>query len=837
MQAPPQTYPSPSTGQIGEGVPPFFSNQQRLPSPDNLQLSAQISRNAAPTMTGSTNEGQEMMSPTQQGNGSVHSPSPAQLAAQGGMDANQDPNFGDPTAPRKRSKVSRACDECRRKKIRCDATSESGLEQCSSCKRVGTRCQFSRVPMKRGPSKGYIKELADRLNTLENSIQPSQHPDMQYGMVNDEGTSSRVSDGYSPPLSTGGWARHPRKRTHSDSDALHPPAYAQTLPQRPSEKLPSIGGPGWPAQDPARQLPPPASGVHPQTPQSTSAVPDINHISSGYRPQLSPNSAQSFWRHGASDPGRRESLSLPYESSDLRPNEQDGSDALLEWDDKTVEEYYRIIHPTFPLLANSKARLRSRLANCPVTLREAFLEALYSAVRSFPSSNLPPARDFQNTRKASDLIAASQFESAATRTMSTNLIFLQTMILMALEADNHGPATMKGQLGPPRAVWLGAAVGLAYALKLHAVRYRERFSDGDPDSDEKLARRDWLVLVILDRWHASSTSSPLLIPDSSVELLPVDQVLLGDSTFHLARLSCIVGHLASIFVAADDIMSPSSPSAPLIGKLLHGEIERFRESVDALLPSLPLVHLSYWHVRLLTVRHTLTSEPHDLLAPALRMAAILDSPNTPVTPLNHHFAALTALTLAELADIPETKEGAWNGIKDLVDALDMQRGYASPSAAGVGAEDALVAWGWDSAIRDLIVRKKTQVQQQGGGGPSSSSSAAALSNSSSSGASRGGLQHLADLAVGESGGGGGGASSQSQSQTQQQQTSPRQSASGTATTNTSSSAAGGPGPPNSTTAASGNGSSSKEKSFDPTALTRYGYLAVLVQGGPGEDAR
>jgi hypothetical protein len=108
---------------------------------------------------------------------------------------NQDALTGDLTAPRKRSKVSRACDECRRKKvgwsavagyflalspmmfacalsglwlgsgltfanicrqlqIRCDASSESGIEQCSSCKRVGSKCSFSRVPMKRGPSKG-----------------------------------------------------------------------------------------------------------------------------------------------------------------------------------------------------------------------------------------------------------------------------------------------------------------------------------------------------------------------------------------------------------------------------------------------------------------------------------------------------------------------------------------------------------------------------------------------------------------------------------------------------------------------------------------------------------
>lgn len=57
--------------------------------------------------------------------------------------------------PRKRSKVSRACDECRRKKIKCDAQSDSGDAPCSSCARSAIRCLFSRVPQKRGPSKGY----------------------------------------------------------------------------------------------------------------------------------------------------------------------------------------------------------------------------------------------------------------------------------------------------------------------------------------------------------------------------------------------------------------------------------------------------------------------------------------------------------------------------------------------------------------------------------------------------------------------------------------------------------------------------------------------------------
>src|SRR5262249_18070552 len=146
---------------------------------------------------------------------------------------------------------------------------------------------------------------------------------------------------------------------------------------------------------------------------------------------------------------------------------------------------------------------------------------LYSAIRSFPSSTSPAPHagphDFQSTRKAVELIGGSQFESAATRTTATNLVYLHTLILMVLEADNHGPATMRGQLGAPRAEWLGRAVGVAFFMKLHTQRQsvEGRWGDGDADSDEKLARRTWWILMILDRWHACSTSSPLLIPDTS----------------------------------------------------------------------------------------------------------------------------------------------------------------------------------------------------------------------------------------------------------------------------------------------------------------------------------
>lgn len=56
---------------------------------------------------------------------------------------------------RKRTKASRACDQCRKKKIKCDYNDLKGI--CQYCQRNNEECSFVRVPLKRGPSKGYNK--------------------------------------------------------------------------------------------------------------------------------------------------------------------------------------------------------------------------------------------------------------------------------------------------------------------------------------------------------------------------------------------------------------------------------------------------------------------------------------------------------------------------------------------------------------------------------------------------------------------------------------------------------------------------------------------------------
>lgn len=273
-------------------------------------------------------------------------------------------------------------------------------------------------------------------------------------------------------------------------------------------------------------------------------------------------------------------------------------------------------------------------------------------------------------------------------------------------------------------------------------------------------------------------------------------------TYGQAGLSSILGHLAELFVAPTDLMAPSSSSSSLINKLLAGEMERFRESVDSIIGSLSTVHLAYWHIRLLMKRHSPSSEPVDLLGPAEIIARILNSDSVPLTPLSHHFAALAAQTLVELVDIPDCRDAAWQGIRELQDALNLSH-YPRGDETRAG---------WLATIRELLASKsQQQKQQQPPGASSGGERSSAVPN-------QGSLQHLADLAVGESENGVSGLASS---------TSAHAGAGGGAETGQQE----GPPPQKSPT------SVPEADSSDFAGLTRMGYLTALSAGGVVENGK
>jgi hypothetical protein len=203
LEGPSHNYPSPGEAHSSHGA--YYDHPAQRPFEDeDMHMANTLSQgmqhnmgaqlvNAAGMSNGHGHDQEMAISPPGVGAPGMAPPpqTPTQPAhvgppiqQQSGAENIQDQGTTDSTR-RKRSKVSRACDECRRKKvanksaafcsyglpdtillqIRCDATAEDGsVKTCSNCNRIGQSCSFSRVPMKRGPSKGYFLHLSSQLS-------------------------------------------------------------------------------------------------------------------------------------------------------------------------------------------------------------------------------------------------------------------------------------------------------------------------------------------------------------------------------------------------------------------------------------------------------------------------------------------------------------------------------------------------------------------------------------------------------------------------------------------------------------------------------------------------
>ncbi|KAJ5582513.1 hypothetical protein N7535_001133 [Penicillium sp. DV-2018c] len=93
----------------------------------------------------------------------------------------------------KRRRIARACDMCRKKKIKCDGK----MPKCSHCINYKTECVFTHVEKKRNPPKGakYIEGLENRLGRMESLLRLSGLLSEDDGGKTDLGTlEKRLAD-------------------------------------------------------------------------------------------------------------------------------------------------------------------------------------------------------------------------------------------------------------------------------------------------------------------------------------------------------------------------------------------------------------------------------------------------------------------------------------------------------------------------------------------------------------------------------------------------------------------------------------------------------------------
>ena len=318
----------------------------------------------------------------------------------------------------------------------------------------------------------------------------------------------------------------------------------------------------------------------------------------------------------------------------------------------------------------------------------------------------------------------------------SSIVSLQALILMIIANANSGPSGLESNR------WFGLALAIATSPKLQLHRPPQPREANDPFALPAQGRRAWLILSILDRWHAAATVVPLVIADGSASLLDSDMTLVGAPTYHLYRmyipfnflhhepdrsnlgLSRILGHLTDcLMYSKPELATPPSKGGKL-NAVLDGEIETFRESVKELFPTLPRLHLAYTFLRLLADRNLEVhiSKTNSVVYGALQVVTLLNHKRgIYASPLLHYITSLTALTLVKAVDYPINPNTAL-AMQDFRSGLD-NGNFRFNNAKPV----------WDTVVGGFIARKLDSPNPGFGHD-----------------GDRRGLEHLADAAVGKS---------------------------------------------------------------------------------------
>ena len=189
----------------------------------------------------------------------------------------------------------------------------------------------------------------------------------------------------------------------------------------------------------------------------------------------------------------------------------------------------------------------------------------------------------------------------------------------------------------------------------------------------------------------------------------------------------MLGHVSHAILYQDPERNRTHPRELLLDTLLKGEVDRLGEGLYHYFRQMPHAYLAFAHLKLLSLR--LPGFPDSIASERLDLAhSIADHLNTStgvVRPLAHHFAGLAAITFAENMSndqfIPILQK-----LRSILDTGYVREDIESSKSRPLKTT-------WNAPISSFISKKLGDSDSQ---------------TANEAGSSRGGLQHLADAAVG-----------------------------------------------------------------------------------------
>ncbi|GES75283.1 fungal-specific transcription factor domain-containing protein [Rhizophagus clarus] len=476
----------------------------------------------------------------------------------------------------KRRRVARACDTCRRKKVRCDGVQpNSDPPSCTNCKAYGYECAFIDAPKKRGPPKGYIEALETRLQRMESIlgglVQSGDLPEgtissnlewinvnesnFRSGQESNNSNSSRLrkTPSFSPSSSLG---RNGRSNT---SKMISPNSYKNSNQSSDSEECFSsdsneYSGSQYDLNDSMGQL----------------AMDETGHT------KYLGNSSGVFLLKITKKIANGQIITVPsHNLNNVSSLKRIGSNMVIEFPpkelcDKLLNTYWTQIHPFMPFI--DKEDLMEKYNN---------LEAHYSSIILFYAIFSIATRyiDDPALKFYSEEFSGSGFYAKARELLKdefdkTSISVVQALLLLSIQIQGHKDSITW--------VYIGLATRIAQDMGLH----RDSAKWNIDERQSEVRRRVWWACVIFDRFASAGLGRPLAINEADCDVnYPVAGKIPGDDAetiegwVELIKCNLILGRILNHVYGIKSKSSSSQNNVESVLISLDNELNEWRDNL------------------------------------------------------------------------------------------------------------------------------------------------------------------------------------------------------------------------------------------------------------------